>query len=71
MAWIKASARTPPEDEQVLIHDNANSRIELGRYVRGKWYVEEASSGRLSEISTVTHWCWLLDSQLNDESEDD
>jgi hypothetical protein len=69
--WIKATDTTPPEDEQILIHDNENHRIELGRYIKGKWYVENLPDGKLSEIAGVTHWAWILDSQLNDDSDDD
>jgi hypothetical protein len=71
MSWIKASDRKPPENEQILIHDNAKSRMEVGRYIKGKWYVEDTRTGQLSEIAAVTHWGWFLDSQINDESEDD
>lgn len=63
--------RLPPEDEPVLIHDGRNRRMETGRYVKGRWYAEDSQSGELSEISGVTHWAWMLDSYLNDESYDD
>ncbi|HEV2706150.1 MAG TPA: hypothetical protein VGV59_09515 [Pyrinomonadaceae bacterium] len=71
MSWIKATDTTPPENEQVLIHDNVNSRMELGRYIKGKWYVEDTRTGQLRETDAVTHWGWLLDSQLHDDSDDD
>jgi hypothetical protein len=71
MSWIKSSDRLPPENEQILIHDNKNSRIETGRYLNGKWYIEDLRNGGTSEIPSVTHWGWILDSQLNDESDDD
>lgn len=71
MSWIKSSERTPPENEHVLLHDNANGRMEVGRYIKGSWYVEDTRTGQLREVAAVTHWAWLLDSQLNDESEDD
>ena len=70
MTWIKVTDRMPPEDEQVLIHDNVNSRIEVGRYLGGKWYVENAEGGRLREIAGVTHWGWALDSQINFDPDD-
>jgi hypothetical protein len=69
MSWIKASDVRPPEDEQILIHDNQNSRIELGRYIKGRWYVENIETGRLSEIAGVTHWSWILDSEINDDED--
>jgi len=71
MSWVKVADRRPPENEQVLIHDNINSRIEAGRYLKGKWYIENLQSGELSEINGVTHWCWTLDSLINDDSDDD
>lgn len=71
MSWIKSSERLPPEDETILIHNNQSSRMELGRYIRGRWYVEDAQTGRQREVTGVTHWAWALDSQMNDESEDD
>ena len=71
MAWTKASDLMPQENEQILIHDNENNRMELGRYAGGKWYVENLQTGELSEIAGVTHWAVALDFYLNDESEDD
>lgn len=71
MSWIKVTDRLPPEDEPVLIHDDRLCRMETGRYIKGRWYVENSQSGELREISGVTHWAWILDSYLNDESDDD
>lgn len=71
MSWVKVADRMPPEDEQILIHDNKNSRMVVGRCIKGRWYIEDTETERLSEISGVTHWGWILDSQLNDESDDD
>ena len=70
MSWIKAFDLKPPENEQVLIHDNRNNRIEVGRYLKGRWYVEDAQSGRLREVAGVTHWAWILDSLINDDDDD-
>lgn len=70
MSWIKAFDRTPPENEQVLIHDDKNNRIEIGRYLEGRWYVEDSQTGRLREVAGVTHWAWALDSQINDDDDD-
>jgi hypothetical protein len=69
MAWIKTTDRLPPENEQVLVHDNRKNRIELGRYAGGRWYVEDVREGRLSEVAGVTHWAWILDSQTNDDDD--
>jgi hypothetical protein len=69
--WIKVTDRRPPEDEQILIHDDKHNRIEVGRYIGGRWYVENLHTGASSEIQGVTHWGWLLDSQINDDSDDD
>ena len=71
MAWVKAADLTPPENEQIHIHDNRNNRIESGRYIDGRWYVEDLQTGRLTEIHGVTHWGWILDSELQDDSDDD
>lgn len=71
MSWIKVSSLVPPEDEQVLIHDNKSSRIELGRYKRGKWYIENLQTGETLEVAGITHWCWILESQINDDGDDD
>jgi hypothetical protein len=69
--WIKVSDRRPPENERILIHDDKNSRIEVGHYLGGRWYIENLRTGASSEIHGVTHWGWILDSYLNDESDDD
>lgn len=71
MPWIKAADVLPGEDEQVLIHDRENRRIELGRYAGGAWYVEDVRDGRLTRIAGVTHWAPILDSESNDDSDDD
>ena len=71
MAWIKASDVKPPEGEPVLVHDNARGRAEVGRYVGGRWYVEDERDGRLREVAGVTHWAWILDAYLEDDSDDD
>ena len=71
MSWIKVADRTPPENEPILIHVEQNSRMEVGRYVNGKGFIEDARSGELSGITGVTHWAWMLDSQINWDSGDD
>jgi hypothetical protein len=71
MPFIKATALLPPENEQVLIHDNQNNRLHLGRYIKGRWYTEDPHDGHLTEIHNVTHWALLLDSELQDDSDDD
>ena len=70
MAWIKVAESAPPENEQVLIYDNRNSRIGLGRSIDGKWYIEDTRDGQLREIAEVTHWSWVLDSETYDSAED-
>jgi hypothetical protein len=71
MPWTKVSELMPPENEQILIHDRRHNRMELGRYIKGKWYIENPQTGELSELADVTHWAVLLESETNDESEDD
>jgi hypothetical protein len=71
MPWIKASDFKPQENEQILIHDSVNNRIEVGRFIGGRWYVENLRDGRLSEIEAVTHWSPALESYLQDDSDDD
>jgi hypothetical protein len=71
MPWIKVADFTPPDNERILIYDERNSRMEVGRYIRGEWFVEHAQSGQLSKIAGVTHWGWLLDSEINWDSGDD
>lgn len=71
MTWVKTTDRLPAEDEQVLVHDGRANRIETGRLVKGRWYVEDARDGRLREVAGVTHWAPLLDSYLHDDSDDD
>jgi hypothetical protein len=71
MPWTKATDVMPAENEQILIYDNKNNRIESGRYVAGRWYIENLQNGQLNEISEVTHWAPVLDSEMNDDSDDD
>jgi len=70
MPWFKVTDATPAEGEQVLIHDGANERIEVGRYAGGRWYVEDLKDGRLTEIAGVTHWGPVLDSEEYDPADD-
>lgn len=71
MPWIKAADALPGENEQVRIYDSRNERIELGRYAAGRWYVEDLRDGRLTGVAWVTHWAPILDSEINDDSDDD
>ena len=71
MPWVKAAECLPGEGEQVLIFDPVRRRMEAGRYVRGRWYVEDERDGRLTEIANVTHWAPILESESNDDSDDD
>lgn len=70
MAWIKAAELTPPENEQILIHDDEHSRVRFGRYIGGQWFIEDAGDGQLKLIERVTHWAWMLDSQTYDAGDD-
>ena len=70
MPWFKVEDARPAEGEQVLIHDGANERIEFGRYVGGRWYVEDSTGGQLTEIDGVTHWGPVLDSEEYDPADD-
>jgi hypothetical protein len=54
----------------VLIHDGADGRITAGRYVGGRWFVEDSADGRLTEIEGLTHWAPQLDSEDYDPADD-
>jgi hypothetical protein len=71
MAWIKVADRMPPENELLHIYDERSNTMEVGRYMNGEWFIEDVRSGGLSKISGVTHWAWILDSEINWESGDD
>jgi hypothetical protein len=71
MPLISVTFATPAENELILIHDRRSNRVEFGRYVNGRWYLENLLNGQLSEISGVTHWGPVLDSEINDDSDDD
>jgi hypothetical protein len=71
MSWIKVADVRPPEDEPILIYVEGNGRMEVGRYVNGEWFIEDERSGQLSKIAEVTHWAWILDSEINWDSGDD
>ncbi|HEX8500153.1 MAG TPA: DUF551 domain-containing protein [Pyrinomonadaceae bacterium] len=70
MPWIKASELAPAEGERVLIHDGARDRMEVGRYVGGRWLVEGRGGGRPAEVGGVTHWAPLLESEEYDPADD-
>ena len=70
MPWFKASDAKPAEGERVLVHDDANERIECGRYSGGRWYVEDSGGGRPCEIEGVTRWAPLLESEEHDPADD-
>lgn len=70
MSWIKVADSMPPENELIAIYDNQNSKTEFGRYINGKWYIENTRDGHLTEIAEVTHWGWILESEI-DNSDDD
>ncbi|HEX7314592.1 MAG TPA: hypothetical protein VF297_11765 [Pyrinomonadaceae bacterium] len=70
MPWFKASGPKPVEGERVLIHDGENNRMEAGRYVGGRWYVEDSNDGRLVEAFGVTHWAPMLDAEEYDPADD-
>jgi hypothetical protein len=70
MPWFEASESKPADGEQVLIHDGGSNRILTGRYVGGRWYVEDLKDGSLAEAAGVTHWAPLLDSEEYDPADD-
>jgi hypothetical protein len=70
MPWFKASDVQPADGERVLIHDDANERVGLGRYAAGRWYVEDPAGVRLGEVEGVTSWAPLLESEEYDPAED-
>ena len=70
MPWFTVSDATPAAGERVLIHDGANDRIEAGRYVGGRWFVEDSADGSLTGVEGVTHWAPLLDSEEYDPADD-
>jgi hypothetical protein len=41
-----------------------------GLYAGGRWYVEDPSDGRLTELDNVTHWAPLLESEEYDPADD-
>jgi hypothetical protein len=70
MPWVKASDLTPAEGERVLIHDGRSNRMAVGRYVGGRWLVEDPCGGPPAELAGVTHWAPLLDSEEYDPADD-
>ena len=70
MPWFKVTDATPAEGEPVLVHDGGKNRIEAGRYVGGRWFVEAPGDGRLTEVEGVTHWAPVLDSEGYDPGDD-
>jgi len=70
MPWFKTSDSKPAEGERVLIHDGENRRMLTGLYAGGRWYVEDARDGRLTETQGVTHWAPLLESEEYDPAAD-
>jgi hypothetical protein len=70
MPWFKVTDATPADGEQVLIHDGADGRIKAGRYVGGRWFVEDSADASLTEVGGVTHWAPQLDSEDYDPADD-
>ena len=71
MPLVKASDFIPPDDEPIHIYDSAANRLLTGRYRSGRWYAEDPLTGALTEIPAPTHWAYILDSELHDDSDDD
>jgi hypothetical protein len=70
MPWFKASDSKPAEGERVLVHDPKGERMLAGLYAGGRWYVEDARDGSLTEAPGVTHWAPLLESEEYDPADD-
>ena len=70
MPWFKVGDAAPADGERVLVHDARNNRMEVGRRVGGRWFVEDPADGRLTEVEGVTHWGPLLDSEEYDPADD-
>ena len=70
MPWFKVEDAAPADGERVLVHDDRRNRIEVGRRVGGRWFVEDGADGRLKEVEGVTHWGPLLDSEEYDPADD-
>lgn len=70
MPWFKVTDATPADGEEVLIHDGAGGRIRAGRYVGGRWLVEDAGGGSPTEVEGVTHWAPMLESEEYDPADD-
>ena len=70
MPWFKVSDVAPADGERVLVHDGRDNRVEVGRRVGGRWFVEDGTDGRLTEVEGVTHWAPLLDSEEYDPADD-
>jgi hypothetical protein len=70
MPWFKVDEVAPADGERVLVHDGRCNRMEVGRRVGGRWFVERGADGRLTEVEGVTHWGPLLDSEEYDPADD-
>jgi len=70
MPWFKVTDSTPADGDEVLIHDGANNRVRAGRYVGGRWLVEDAGGGPPAEVEGVTHWAPMLESEEYDPADD-
>lgn len=70
MPWFKLSDSEPTEGERVLIHEGGTNRMLTGLYTGGRWYAEDSGGVGLTEVSGVTHWAPLLDSEEYDPADD-
>jgi len=71
MPWISVTHSLPPDGELVLLWDSRANTLHTGCLNAGIWHAEGSTAADSITLDHITHWSWLLDSQLNwDPAED-
>lgn len=70
MPRFEVSDAAPADGERVLVHDGRNNRVEVGRRVGRRRFVENPADGRLTEVEGVTQRGPLPDSEEYDPADD-